>query len=86
MNSPKTVSILVDERLPVYAPTAFSPDGNGVNDIYRLEFNGRVREVRTFQIFNRWGTMVHDGPDGWMVIWMDNRHNWRLRLPGRTPA
>lgn len=61
----QTVSILVDERLPVYAPTAFSPDGNGVNDVYRLEFNGRVREVRTFQIFNRWGTMVHDGPDGW---------------------
>jgi gliding motility-associated-like protein len=61
----QTVSILVDERLPVYAPTAFSPDGNGVNDIYKLEFNGRVREVRTFQIFNRWGTMVHDGPGGW---------------------
>jgi gliding motility-associated-like protein len=60
-----TVSILVDERLPVYAPTAFSPDGNGINDVYRLEFNGRVREVRTFQIFNRWGTMVHNGPDGW---------------------
>ncbi|WP_026232163.1 T9SS type B sorting domain-containing protein [Neolewinella persica] len=61
----QTVSIEVDERLPVYAPTAFSPDGNGVNDVYQLEFNGRVREVRTFQIFNRWGTMLHDGPDGW---------------------
>jgi gliding motility-associated-like protein len=61
----QTVSIQVDERLPVYAPTAFSPDGNGINDVYRLEFNGRVREVRTFQIFNRWGTMVHEGPDGW---------------------
>jgi gliding motility-associated-like protein len=61
----QTVSIQVDERLPVYAPTAFSPDGNGINDFYQLEFNGRVREVRTFQIFNRWGTMVHEGPDGW---------------------
>ncbi|MFK8162492.1 MAG: gliding motility-associated C-terminal domain-containing protein [Lewinella sp.] len=61
----QTVSIRVDERLPVYAPTAFSPDGNGVNDVYQLEYNGRVREVRTFQIFNRWGTMIHDDPDGW---------------------
>lgn len=61
----QTVSITVDERLPVYVPTAFHPDGDGVNDVFRLEYNGRVTEVKTFQVFNRWGTLVHDGAEGW---------------------
>jgi len=59
------ILVTVDERLPVYAPTAFSPNGDNVNDVYQLEFSDRVLEVRTFQVFNRWGTMVHDAPDGW---------------------
>lgn len=59
------VTVEVDERLPVYAPTAFSPNGDGVNDVYRLETGQRATAVRSFQVFNRWGTLVHDGPDGW---------------------
>lgn len=59
------VTVRVDERLPVYAPTAFSPNGDDVNDVYRLEFGPRVRELLTFQIFNRWGSLIHEGPNGW---------------------
>ncbi|MFT7120158.1 MAG: gliding motility-associated-like protein [Neolewinella sp.] len=61
-----SINVRVDERLPVYAPTVFSPNGDNINDVYRLEYsNDRVRELLSFQVFNRWGTMVHDGPDGW---------------------
>lgn len=59
------VAITVDERLPVYAPSAFSPNGDNVNDFYQLEYGDRVEGLTTFQIFDRWGNMVHEGPEGW---------------------
>lgn len=59
------VAITVDERLPVYAPSAFSPNGDNVNDFYQLEYGDRVEELTTFQIFDRWGNLVHEGPNGW---------------------
>jgi len=61
----RSVNVTVDERLPVYAPSAFSPNGDNVNEVYTLGVSERVEAVRTFRIFNRWGTMVHDGLDGW---------------------
>ncbi|TXF90724.1 T9SS type B sorting domain-containing protein [Neolewinella aurantiaca] len=59
------VNITVDERLPVYAPTAFSPNGDGVNDLYELGLGRNVRALRSFQIFNRWGNIMYDGIDAW---------------------
>ncbi|MEM6769626.1 MAG: T9SS type B sorting domain-containing protein, partial [Bacteroidota bacterium] len=59
------VRVRVDERLPVYAPTGFSPNGDDVNDVYRLEYGDRVEALLSFQIFNRWGNQVYEGLDGW---------------------
>ncbi|MBC6993664.1 gliding motility-associated C-terminal domain-containing protein [Neolewinella lacunae] len=59
------VSVQVDERVPIYAPTAFSPNGDGTNDTYRLELGARVAEVLSFRIYNRWGHLVFEGLDGW---------------------
>jgi gliding motility-associated-like protein len=43
-------------------PTAFSPDGNGVNDIYRPIIKpGASVEFLYFRIFDRWGQMIYDG-------------------------
>jgi gliding motility-associated-like protein len=47
-------------------PNAFSPNGDGINDIVRVEGRGIVE--LTFRIFNRWGELVfesHDVHDGW---------------------
>lgn len=59
------IRVRVDERLPVYAPSVFSPNGDNVNDVYRLEYGDRVAELLSFQIFNRWGTLMYEGIDGW---------------------
>jgi len=69
----RLINVTVDERLPVYAPTAFSPNGDEVNEVFSLGLSSRVRELRTFQIFNRWGVMVHDGIDGWNGLLNGNR-------------
>ncbi|WP_216650053.1 gliding motility-associated C-terminal domain-containing protein [Lewinella sp. W8] len=61
----QTVDVTVDERTPVYGPTAFSPNGDGMNEIYQLGLGPAVESLLTFQIYNRWGVMVYQGTEGW---------------------
>ena len=58
------VSIFVDRTRSVYFPNAFSPNGDGGNDRF-LPFARRsaVRQVNSFQIFNRWGDSVFENYD-----------------------
>lgn len=62
-----TVRISVKSIDDVFIPSAFSPNGDGRNDIFRLVPFG-LTELERFQIFNRWGQMVFDAgslTDGW---------------------
>jgi gliding motility-associated-like protein len=42
----------------VYVPTAFSPDGDGLNDLIFFQTSNELFDVK-FEIFNRWGTIVY---------------------------
>ncbi|MEM9836806.1 MAG: gliding motility-associated C-terminal domain-containing protein [Bacteroidota bacterium] len=56
------LSIMVDARPRVYVPTAFSPNGDGVNDIF-FPFGGTdVVEINDFRIFGRFGNLVYEAP------------------------
>lgn len=51
-------------------PNAFSPNGDGINDVVKIEGKGIVE--LTFRIFNRWGELVfetHDKNIGWDGIY-----------------
>jgi gliding motility-associated-like protein len=43
----------------VYIPNAFSPDGDGINDILMVRGKG-VARVKSFRIFNRFGQVVFE--------------------------
>lgn len=52
----------------VYLPNAFTPEGDGVNDIYYPVLRGVKKEGYTFQVFDRWGELIfstHDLQEGW---------------------
>lgn len=56
-----------------YLPTVFSPNGNGVNDIFKPDGSQYNRKY-TMEIFNRWGERVfetHDVTKGWDGKFMD---------------
>jgi gliding motility-associated-like protein len=54
------VLIVVNKDRRVYIPTVFSPNGDGVNDIfYILGDEGQIVMVKRFVIYNRWGELVH---------------------------
>jgi gliding motility-associated-like protein len=40
-------------------PTAFSPNGDGVNDLFRPILSSYL-QLSTFQIYDRWGILVYD--------------------------
>jgi len=66
--SPTTyVTVHVIDAIRVVAPTAFSPNGDGRNDIFKLKGFG-VASYTNFSIMDRWGNLVFNTKDiekGW---------------------
>jgi len=53
------VTILV--AAAVAFPNAYTPNGDGINDIFRIPpTNNLCEEVQFFKVFNRWGDAVYD--------------------------
>jgi gliding motility-associated-like protein len=71
------VSVTVFKTNPyVFVPTAFTPNGDGRNDVVRPIAVG-VQQIKYFRIFNRWGQMVYQttsSEQGW-----DGRINGTLQ-------
>lgn len=49
---------LILEEYQVYYPNIFSPDGDGYNDIFKIEVGNGVVSINSFSVFNRWGNKV----------------------------
>ncbi|MBS1581637.1 MAG: gliding motility-associated C-terminal domain-containing protein [Bacteroidetes bacterium] len=60
--------LVVHDALTTYIPNAFTPDGNGTNDVLYLVHNtSEITDVE-WQIFDRWGEVVFETNDptiGW---------------------
>jgi gliding motility-associated-like protein len=60
---------LIPCTLELTMPNAFTPDGNGINDIFRPVLLGDIVPSRfLMQIYNRWGELVYETNDytaGW---------------------
>ena len=55
------------KTIEVYVPNAFSPDGDGKNDLLRPVFFG-IKQMRYFRVFNRWGQLFYQtqtSKQGW---------------------
>jgi len=51
------VRIDLDYGLPGFVPNAFSPNGDGRNDVFKIEYLG-AQKISVFEIFNRYGQQV----------------------------
>ncbi|MCC6724155.1 MAG: gliding motility-associated C-terminal domain-containing protein [Saprospiraceae bacterium] len=56
-----TVNVVVQTG-SIYVPNAFSPNGDGINDVLTVFADEKqVLEVTSFQVFTRWGEAVYQG-------------------------
>ncbi len=67
-----SAEVLVDRYSPVYAPSAFSPNGDGTNDVFEVYTDQSIVSIGRFAVFDRWGNQVYlfPGPVG------PNDTNW----------
>jgi gliding motility-associated-like protein len=65
-------------NLTFQMPNAFTPNGDGVNDVFYPE-NLTGGTVREFRIYNQWGEVIYDNPSqGW-----DGTYNGVQQSPGQ---
>jgi gliding motility-associated-like protein len=65
-------NINIDFTMPDFVPNAFSPNGDGINDVFNIT-NITYQKIIQFKIFNRYGQLIFstlDGYKGW-----DGRQN-----------
>ena len=75
------INILVDRLIRVFAPNAFSPDFDGVNDKFTIYGDAVVNRIVNMQIYDRYGALLYSVSDfqpgdeaGWLgwIHWWPN--------------
>lgn len=73
-----SITVLVTNNLEIYIPNAFTPNGDGNNDVFLIYGQG-IKTV-DLTIFNRWGEKVFDS--GSQFIGWDGTYKGELQNPG----
>lgn len=56
-----TFPVTVVKGYQVFVPSAFSPNGDGNNDLFYVNAQAeQVQEIRSFQVINRWGDLMYE--------------------------
>lgn len=69
----EAITIFVEKPRRIYIPNAVSPNGDGVNDVFRLYPGRGVERILSTRIFDRWGELVFEAenyvPDNVQPTW-----------------
>ncbi|MCB0795224.1 MAG: gliding motility-associated C-terminal domain-containing protein [Flavobacteriales bacterium] len=89
-------TILIDDALTVHVPNSFTPDGDGINDVFLPVLLGNDASDHELLIFDRWGSVVfasNDPSEGWNgalrnagEVLRDGVYAWRLKVRDRFGA
>jgi gliding motility-associated-like protein len=66
-----SVRVNIDYRDNLFVPSAFTPNGDGKNDVFRVA-NLTFQRLQEFRVFNRWGQEIFsttDAKKGWDGTW-----------------
>jgi gliding motility-associated-like protein len=69
-----TQVVKIIKGVDIFVPTAFTPNGDGLNDILRPTLMG-VKELHFFRVYNRWGQLIYQTST--------NRAGWDGKVSGQ---
>jgi gliding motility-associated-like protein len=76
------VRIRVSAGGVVFVPDAFTPNGDGINDVFTIFSDGQALLIRNLAIFDRWGSQVFGAKD----LPADSRSGWDGNILGTKAA
>jgi gliding motility-associated-like protein len=59
-----TLQVNAYHKSHIALPNAFSPNGDGLNDVFYVIAGKDVKQVKQFQVFNRWGQKMFERTNG----------------------
>jgi gliding motility-associated-like protein len=68
-----TASIVITVNQPLLIPNIFSPNGDGINDLWDIK-NIQEFDNAEVSIFNRYGQFIYKSTDGYKTPWDGNYH------------
>ena len=66
----------------VFVPNAFTPNGDGQDDVFYPRCGASVKKIKTFNIYNRWGELLFARED---LDPNDERNSWDGTFNGNQP-
>jgi len=55
--------VRIENEILVFSPNTFTPDGNGINDTWKVQLQGIDVQNFRLEVFNRWGEKVFESLD-----------------------
>lgn len=72
------INVLLEDCSEVFTPTAFSPNGDGINDFFKPFAASSEAKIRSLSIFDRWGAELFRLKSQPLTIWK----GWDGKLKG----
>ena len=79
-----SIRILHVEGMSFFIPNVFSPNDDGINDIFSIAAHPQNLQIQYFAIFDRAGNMMYE-TDNWPVAWKGVDKNNKACLPAVYP-
>ncbi|MCF8237425.1 MAG: gliding motility-associated C-terminal domain-containing protein [Saprospiraceae bacterium] len=57
------LEVIIKTRGNIFIPNSFTPNGDGINDVFSIYGNDQVSRIRNLAIFDRWGNALYARTD-----------------------
>lgn len=79
-----SLSIKIIPYRSIFGASAFSPNGNGINEQFYIQGTLNVEKIKEMRVFDRWGNIVFERLEGQINV---PEHGWDGKVKGqKAPA
>ncbi len=55
-----SLEVVVISKSGLFIPNVFSPNGDGINDLFTYTLSEEIVSIASFRVFDRWGNLMYD--------------------------